>query len=352
MKKTILLLFIVLLFSCSNNLEEVLPDKEPEIRLSEKIDKPKFYAPINSEYENEYSVEIEINKIVSLLTDLDFNRSSDLREDLAFDENSFSSFITMIEDEFDIEIYVQDYYKLRTIDDVYAYVKFRVMIFTKQYSGSITGIELTGLVPSADINLSFSCQIKYKNSNNLKPDILEFKNKDIKITTINSVDYYNIISENKSSNYQSSYYSILTECKWTAHLTLIKHINDSTIAQTKFIITHTIAFIDNLLTPAYSHTDVSQTTTFPNDSYNNNYPSSVEEIVMQIILDKMPNQELAQFLNFNSNLQKDLEFDSLDMCDFIIEIENRFNISIPDEDWQTYFNQDIREICNYIKYRL
>ena len=58
----------------------------------------------------------------------------------------------------------------------------------------------------------------------------------------------------------------------------------------------------------------------------------IEKMVKAIIVDKLGVEE-SQVTN-DANFQTDLGADSLDTVEMIMEFENRFHISIPDEDTQ------------------
>ena len=49
----------------------------------------------------------------------------------------------------------------------------------------------------------------------------------------------------------------------------------------------------------------------------------------------------------DSNLIKDLEIDSLDLVDLVVEFENKYNFQIPDQDVKEI--QTVKDIVEYIK---
>ena len=49
----------------------------------------------------------------------------------------------------------------------------------------------------------------------------------------------------------------------------------------------------------------------------------------------------------DSNLIKDLEIDSLDLVDLVVEFENKYNFQIPDQDVKEI--QTVKDIVDYIK---
>lgn len=51
-------------------------------------------------------------------------------------------------------------------------------------------------------------------------------------------------------------------------------------------------------------------------------------------------------IHLNSNFRKDLGFDSLDLIEIIIDIENEFNIAIPDEAVENFLT--VEDLVNYI----
>ena len=49
----------------------------------------------------------------------------------------------------------------------------------------------------------------------------------------------------------------------------------------------------------------------------------------------------------DSNLIKDLEIDSLDLVDLVVEFEKKYNFQIPDQDVKEI--QTVKDIVDYIK---
>ncbi len=49
----------------------------------------------------------------------------------------------------------------------------------------------------------------------------------------------------------------------------------------------------------------------------------------------------------DSNLIKDLEIDSLDLVDLVVEFENKYDFKIPDQDVKEI--QTVKDIVEYIK---
>ncbi|SEI53396.1 acyl carrier protein [Dyadobacter koreensis] len=49
----------------------------------------------------------------------------------------------------------------------------------------------------------------------------------------------------------------------------------------------------------------------------------------------------------DANLSKDLGLDSLDTVDLVLQLEDLFKISIPDEDYQRL--QTVRQFCEYLE---
>lgn len=56
-----------------------------------------------------------------------------------------------------------------------------------------------------------------------------------------------------------------------------------------------------------------------------------KEEIKEIISDKYLNGETP---NENDRLQEDLGMDSIDLVDFVMDIEQMFDIAIPDEQWR------------------
>ena len=52
-------------------------------------------------------------------------------------------------------------------------------------------------------------------------------------------------------------------------------------------------------------------------------------------------------INDDSNLSKDLGLDSLDTVDLVLQMEDMFHISIPDEDYQQL--QTVKQFSDYLK---
>ena len=54
-----------------------------------------------------------------------------------------------------------------------------------------------------------------------------------------------------------------------------------------------------------------------------------------------------EMIKEDSNLIKDLEIDSLDLVDLVVEFENKYNFQIPDQDVKEI--QTVKDIVEYIK---
>ena len=54
-----------------------------------------------------------------------------------------------------------------------------------------------------------------------------------------------------------------------------------------------------------------------------------------------------QSITDDSNLSRDLGLDSLDTVDLVLQMEDMFHISIPDEDYQQL--QTVKQFSDYLK---
>ncbi|KAA6438228.1 phosphopantetheine-binding protein [Dyadobacter flavalbus] len=52
----------------------------------------------------------------------------------------------------------------------------------------------------------------------------------------------------------------------------------------------------------------------------------------------------------DAHLERDLGLDSLDTVDLVIDIEDRFHITIPDEDYLQL--QTVRQFCDYLQFKV
>ena len=71
----------------------------------------------------------------------------------------------------------------------------------------------------------------------------------------------------------------------------------------------------------------------------------LESRVKEIILEIMPGADYDK----TSNLQQDLEFDSLDVIALLFEVEKVFDIKIPEEDIEKDQLLIIGPLCAYIR---
>jgi len=55
-------------------------------------------------------------------------------------------------------------------------------------------------------------------------------------------------------------------------------------------------------------------------------------------------------INDDSNLSKDLGLDSLDTVDLILQMEDMFQIAIPDEDYQNL--QTVKQFSDYLQMKV
>ena len=77
-------------------------------------------------------------------------------------------------------------------------------------------------------------------------------------------------------------------------------------------------------------------------------PANTEDTVfarIQVIISDKVAVSIEQ-IHLNSNFQKDLGFDSLDLIEIIIDIENEFNIAIPDDAVENFVT--VEDLVNYI----
>ncbi len=74
---------------------------------------------------------------------------------------------------------------------------------------------------------------------------------------------------------------------------------------------------------------------------------SVEEKVISLVVDhlKVPKEEV----NRGSRFTEDLKADSLDIVELIMDIEEEFDISIPDEDYEKI--KTVGDAVTYIEER-
>jgi len=57
-------------------------------------------------------------------------------------------------------------------------------------------------------------------------------------------------------------------------------------------------------------------------------------------------------VKIDTNLRKDLEFDSLDMINFYFEVEKAFNIKIPEPDLSEYELIRVDKIMEYLQAKI
>ncbi|WP_221390555.1 acyl carrier protein [Dyadobacter sp. NIV53] len=55
----------------------------------------------------------------------------------------------------------------------------------------------------------------------------------------------------------------------------------------------------------------------------------------------------ASSITDQANLSRDLGLDSLDTVDLVLQMEDQFHVSIPDEDYSKL--QTVGEICEYLR---
>jgi acyl carrier protein len=75
---------------------------------------------------------------------------------------------------------------------------------------------------------------------------------------------------------------------------------------------------------------------------------SIEDRLITVVAEMLGLDEV----NPKNFLIKDLGADSLDCIEILMEIEEEFDIEIPDEDAEKFKNTTIQEMIDYIKGRL
>lgn len=77
-------------------------------------------------------------------------------------------------------------------------------------------------------------------------------------------------------------------------------------------------------------------------------PVDVEAQIKEAIVEKLGVEESK--VTPNASFINDLGADSLDTVELIMELENRFNIQIPDEDQEKI--QTVGDAVNYVKSKI
>lgn len=75
----------------------------------------------------------------------------------------------------------------------------------------------------------------------------------------------------------------------------------------------------------------------------------MKDNILEEVIDTIANitEVDKNIIKEDSNLIKDLEIDSLDLVDLVVEFENKYNFQIPDQDVKEI--QTVKDIVDYIK---
>lgn len=74
----------------------------------------------------------------------------------------------------------------------------------------------------------------------------------------------------------------------------------------------------------------------------------VEERVIAIISEQL--SVAKEDINLEARFQEDLKADSLDIVEIVMELEDEFKVTIPDEDYEKI--KTVGDAINYIKAKL
>ena len=75
--------------------------------------------------------------------------------------------------------------------------------------------------------------------------------------------------------------------------------------------------------------------------------STIEKRVKQALLDVLDVDKSA--VTMDANIKMDLNADSLDAVEIVMELEQTFGITIKDEEMPTFDEKTVREVCDYVE---
>ena len=81
----------------------------------------------------------------------------------------------------------------------------------------------------------------------------------------------------------------------------------------------------------------------------------IQNKIYNILLDKFSriyNKKYEEKLTPETQLQADMGFDSLDICEIGLEVEKEFNITIPDTDNEQVIMRDVKSMIAYINQKI
>lgn len=75
--------------------------------------------------------------------------------------------------------------------------------------------------------------------------------------------------------------------------------------------------------------------------------STIEKRVKQALLDVLDVDQSA--VTMDANIKMDLNADSIDAVEIVMNLEEQFGITIKDEEMPTFEEKTVREVCDYVE---